>query len=168
VNVCVAVYLAVFLTPTILDTAGALADLPWVLPACLIVIAVACFSILQAIGVIFFTGHFRFLFPKIFDTLGAALLGFLAAFLAGGFLAFVGLTIPFCRQSAFAPQLAHLAQISVVRTCNSVHFLSCQSGEYSPQDVIESLLYTSPRRQNIPPSEPQEPDLFHSSSTDQP
>lgn len=154
VNICVSIYLAVFLTPTVLYNIGSLADLPYALPACLAIIAVAVFAILQSITFIFFTGQFHFSFPKILNILGAGLLGFVSGFVVCGFLGLVILTMPVLQQdSAFAEQLTETAELSVVKVCNCINFLSRQTVRYCAKDVIEWCVGDE---QGQPDSEPED------------
>lgn len=161
VNICVSIYLAVFLTPTVLYNIGSLADAPYALPACLAIIAVAVFAILQSIAVIFFTGQFHFSFPKILNILGAGLLGFVSGFVVCGFLGFVILTMPVLQQdSAFAGQLTEAAELSVVKVCNCINFLSRQTGRYRAKDVIEWCVGDEPaERRDSEPEDETEPEF---------
>ena len=161
VNICVSIYLAVFLTPTVLYNIGSLANAPYALPACLAIIAVAVFAILQSIAVIFFTGQFHFSFPKILNILGAGLLGFVSGFVVCGFLGFVILTMPVLQQdSAFAGQLTEAAELSVVKVCNCINFLSRQTGRYRAKDVIEWCVGDEPaERRDSEPEDETEPEF---------
>ena len=141
VNITVSVYLAVFLTPTIFSTIGSLAESPYAVAICLAIIAVSVFAILHAVAVIFFTGQFNISFPKILNTAGAGLLGFLAGLLVCGFVGLVILTIPIFQDSFLADQLAETADVSVVKACNCINFFSRQHGRYRAEDVVEWLLY---------------------------
>jgi len=142
VNVSIAVYLGVFLTPTVFETLGSLSQWPYALATCLAVIAVVTFLILHSISFIFFTGQFRVSFPRIINTLGAGLLGFLSGFIVCGFVSLVIAVTPICQKSSFSGQLAQTANLAVVKSCNCINLLSCQSRRLSAGDVVGDLLYT--------------------------
>ncbi|MHC4115469.1 MAG: CvpA family protein [Planctomycetota bacterium] len=84
-NIVVSTYLAIFLRPTIKE----------IVPddnilskdyLTMLAIWVVFFLILQGISFLFFTGRFKVPFPKLFDTLIAAVWGFLTGFLIWSFI----------------------------------------------------------------------------------
>lgn len=166
VNITVSVYLALFLAPTILETVPEgwdLAESPYALAGCLAVVAVAAFSILHAIAVIFFTGQFSFSFPRVFNTVGAGLAGFVSGFLVCGFLSLIILAIPIWQDSAFAEQLTEVTELSVVKACNCINFLSGQNCQYSAQDLVRWCGGSEPAAPGPEPeAPPREPDSLES------
>ena len=146
VNITVAVYLAVFLTPTVFAAIGSLAELAYTVAASLAAIAVITFSIFWAITVIFFTGQFTFTFPKTFNTIGGGIVGFASGLLVWGFVALVFLAVPiwqnsFLQELNLQNQLVRTVNVSVVKACNCVNFLSRQRGECSTKEVVEWVVY---------------------------
>jgi len=87
-NIIISVYLAVYLRP-ILVNVPAIGDAPCCDALSMFGTAIATFLILQGISYTFLTGQFNITFPRVFDTLGAACLGFLAGFLIWSFVSLV-------------------------------------------------------------------------------
>lgn len=87
-NIIISVYLAVYLRP-ILVNVPAIGDAPCCDALSMFGTAIATFLVLQGISYTFLTGQFNITFPRVFDTLGAACLGFLAGFLIWSFISLV-------------------------------------------------------------------------------
>jgi len=87
-NIVISVYLAVYLRP-ILVNVPAIGDAPCCDALSMFGTAIATFLILHGISYTFLTGQFNIPFPRVFDTLGAACLGFLAGFLIWSFVSLV-------------------------------------------------------------------------------
>ena len=76
-NLLISIYIAVYLTPVIVEIVPAAGDTAYGNAMMLLAVAVAIFAILYVISLTFLTGQFKVEFPKIFDNLGAGILGFL-------------------------------------------------------------------------------------------
>jgi hypothetical protein len=86
VNIVVAVYLALFVTPTLVGVIPAAADVPHGGLIAVAVVAVATFLVLHVLCFSMLTGQFKVSFPKLLDGPLAAGLGFFAGFLVIAFL----------------------------------------------------------------------------------
>lgn len=89
-NIIISVYIAIFLTPLLLDILPAAGGTSYGVALTLAVTAIGSFCILWGISYVFLTGQFKISFPKAFEILLSGLLGFLAGFLVSSF---VSLTI---------------------------------------------------------------------------
>jgi uncharacterized membrane protein required for colicin V production len=103
-NIVISIYVAIFLTPVILDIVPEAGDIPCSNALALLVLGAGTFFILYGITWVFLTGQFKVSFPKSFDILLAAILGFLAGFLVLSFAAFV-ITITPISQNRFVRQV---------------------------------------------------------------
>lgn len=137
-NICVAVYLAVFLSPTVIQNIGEYGRRFWAAPVCMLVLGLICFGLLQSVAVAFFSG--RYTFPKTVDVLGSAVLGFLAGFMVTGFAGVLILSIPDSRESYFADQLEGLTEASVIRACNCIDCATFQKRQYNAEHILVWLL----------------------------
>ncbi|HCO95296.1 MAG TPA: hypothetical protein DIU00_15330, partial [Phycisphaerales bacterium] len=86
-NIIISIYIAVFLTPVIIDIIPAAGDTSYGNALTMVTAAIGVFLILYVITYLFLTGQFKVSFPRIFDTLGTSVLGFLAGFLIWSFAA---------------------------------------------------------------------------------
>ncbi len=98
-NLLVAVYLAIHLRPLISELAGSPGGTEYCDALCMLVTAVAVFVVLHVISTTFLLGTFNVAMPRIIDTGGAALVGFLAGYLVWSFVGMLLCTTPVCRYS---------------------------------------------------------------------
>lgn len=94
-NIVIAIYAALYLTPVIVELVPAAGDTAYGNAMMLLVLAGAIFAILHVISLTFLTGQFKVSFPKIFDNLGAGILGFLAGLLVWSFVVLLISVTPF-------------------------------------------------------------------------
>lgn len=142
-NIVIAVYVAVFLTPIIVDFIPAAAQTPYGNALTLIAVAAAVFFILFGISYTFITGQFGVSFPKIFDVLVSPLLGFLIGSLLLSFAALlIGITP--ISQNKFADAIglnrySQQANISYICWwCDLVHnIVSTEDGPKSTARAID-------------------------------
>ncbi len=85
-NIVISVYIAIFLTPVLLDIIAAAGSTSYGVALTLVLTGIGSFCILWGISYVFLTGQFNISFPKAFEVLLAGLLGFLAGFLASSFV----------------------------------------------------------------------------------
>ena len=97
-NIVVSAYIALFATPTITQLVPAAVDTPYGKGLCLLAIGLGCFAILQGLSFVFITGQFSVSFPKLFDSIGSGVLGFLAGFLTLSYLSLVVTATPLSEQ----------------------------------------------------------------------
>jgi uncharacterized membrane protein required for colicin V production len=145
-NIVISVYVAIFLTPVILDIIPEAGDVPCSNALALAVLGVGTFFVLYGITWVFLTGQFTVSFPKSFDVLLAGILGFLAGFLVLSFAAFV-ITITPISQNRFVrqvglnrnPQQAHISYICF--WCDLVNsVVSSPDTKITSKQAVEQLL----------------------------
>ncbi len=113
-NIVISVFLGIFLGPTI-SNIPVVADAPFCNILSILTITAAAFMILHGISYVFFTGQFSVSFPRIFNVLGAAFLGFLAGFLVWCFATILVCTSPIS-QNRFVKGVGfggHFQQVSI-------------------------------------------------------
>jgi uncharacterized membrane protein required for colicin V production len=145
-NIIISIYVAIFLSPIILDIIPEAGDIPCSDALALAVLGVGTFCILYGITYVFLTGQFKISFPKSFDILLAGILGFLAGFLVLSFAAFV-ITITPISQNRFVRQIglnrnSQQSNISYICFwCDSVNsIVSAPDSKITSKQAIENLL----------------------------
>ena len=161
-NIVISIYLAVFLRPIIVNI-PAVGDTPYSNALTMIAIALASFSILHGISYTFITGQFKVSFPRIFNTLGAGFLGFLAGFLVWNFVSFLIFITPisqdtFVRGIGFNKQFQQ-SNISVIcRWCDLVNrVVSSQDSECTTEQAVSGLLKSAEPELQVEPAEQAKP-----------
>jgi uncharacterized membrane protein required for colicin V production len=145
-NIIISIYVAIFLSPVILDIIPEAGDIPCSNALALAVLGVGTFFVLYGITYVFLTGQFKVSFPKSFDILLAGVLGFLAGFLVLSFAAFV-ITITPISQNRFIKQIglnrtSQQANISYICFwCDSVNsIVSAPDSKITSKQAVEHLL----------------------------
>lgn len=144
-NIIISIYLAISLQP-IISNIPAVSDTPYGNALALIAVALASFLILHGISYTLFTGQFNVSFPKVFDTLGAGLLGFLAGFLIWSFLTLLIYIMPvsqisIVKEIGFTDQFQQTSVSYISRFCNSVNaVVSSEDNKLSAEQTIGKLL----------------------------
>jgi len=103
-NIVISIYVAIFLTPVLVDYIPAASETSYCNALALVVIAAVTFLILYGITYVFLTGQFKVPFPKIFDILFSGALGFLAGFLVLSFAALI-ITVTPISQNRFLSRI---------------------------------------------------------------
>jgi hypothetical protein len=177
-NIIISIYLAVYLRPVIVNI-PAVGDTPYSNALTMAAVALASFLILHGISYTFLTGQFNVSFPKVFDTLGTGLLGFLAGFLVWSFLSLLIYITPasqntFVKEIGFTDQFQQTSVLYISRFCNLVNaVVSSQDNEYSAEQTISKLLKgpESKARKKTPekpkPVEPAKPSDAETGITEQ-
>ena len=96
-NILVSIYLSIMLSPLIVQIRPDLEQLRYYLAACVAVIAIMIFVILQVITTSFLADISESLCPKFFDNIGAGILGFLSGYVVFGFVFLVICIMPFSK-----------------------------------------------------------------------
>ncbi len=145
-NIVISIYVAIFLTPVILDIIPEAGEIPCSNALALAVLGAGTFFILYGITYIFLTGQFKVPFPKSFDILFAGVLGFLTGFLVLSFAAFV-ITITPISHNRFAKQVgfnrtSQQANISYICFwCDLVNsIVSAPDSKITSKQAVEGLL----------------------------
>jgi len=160
-NIVISIYLAVFLRPTIADIVP-VGNTPYCGALIMLAIAIASFLVLHCISYIFLTGQFTIPFPKIFDTLGTALLGFLAGFLVWSFVSFLVAVTPisqvsFIKEIGFGNQFRQTNIPYLCWWCNLVNnVVFSPDNERTTEQMIKGLLNEVEEKTPHRPAEPKE------------
>lgn len=147
-NIIISIYLGLYLRPVIVNI-PAVGDTPYSNALTLATVALACFLILHGISYTFLTGQFNISFPKVFDVLGAGVLGFLAGFLVWTFLSLLIYITPasqntFVKGAGFNNDYRKTAVSYISRFCNLVNVVvSSPDEESSTEQIINKLLKDS-------------------------
>ena len=168
-NIVVAIYVAIFLAPVIIDLIPAAGEISAGNVLTLLAIAAGIFFILHGISYTFITGQFNVSFPKLFDIVFAPLLGFLAGFLLLSLAAFLICVTPIS-QNRFAGKIglnrySQQANISYLCWwCDLVHSVtSSEDGPQSTEQAIEWYFHRPEKKtgeESIEYAEPNEsPDV---------
>ncbi|MDD5459883.1 MAG: hypothetical protein PHF37_10885 [Phycisphaerae bacterium] len=122
-------------------------------------VALASFLILHCVPYLFLTGQFNVPFPKIFDTLGSSLLGFLVGFLVWSFLTLLIYTMP-VSQNKLVQNIGFAGfrktGISYISSfCNSINaIVSYNNGDSAEQTINELLKGAEEQVQTKTPEKP--------------
>ena len=152
-NIVISIYVAIFLTPVILDIVPEAGDMPCCNALALLVLAIGTYLILYGITYIFLTGQFKVSFPKIFDILFTGVLGFLAGSLVLSFIALLITTTPIS-QNRFVRQLGlnrNSQQANITYICwwcdllNSI--VSSPDTKITSEQAIEQLLNSTQQKE---------------------
>ncbi len=90
-NIVISIYVAIFLAPVIADAVPAATDTAYGYALILIAVAIGTLVTLQGITYALFTGQFIATFPRVFNTVGGGILGFLGRISYLEFCGFIGL-----------------------------------------------------------------------------
>ena len=125
-HMILAVYLAIFLTPVLVDAIPSIAATNWGYAMAAVSIAIATSAVGYGICHVGLGGEMGVGFPVAFDTLGAGLLGFMTGFLLSSFLTFPVCLTPwsqsdFCKRNGFDvdSQQANIAYLC--HCCDVLH-----------------------------------------------
>jgi uncharacterized membrane protein required for colicin V production len=145
-NIIISVYVAIFLSPVILDIIPEAGDIPCCNALALAVLGAGTFCLLYGITYVFLTGQFKISFPKSFDIILAGVLGFLTGFLVLSFAAFV-ITLTPISQNRFVKQVglkrnSQQANISYICFwCDLVNsIVSSTDNKITSKQAVEILL----------------------------
>jgi len=144
-NIVVSIYIAVFLTPVIIETFPSAGDVPYCYALALAFTAVGAFLVLFGITYIFLTGQFKVSFPKIFEILFAALLGFFTGFLVLSFLALIITATPVSQyrlvQKIGLNRKSEQSNIAYICWwCDLVHSVASSPDSITSEHTINQLL----------------------------
>lgn len=148
-NIIISVYVAVFLTPVVLDIIPAAGQISYGKALTLAATAIGAFLILYGISYTLLTGQFKVSFHRIFDVLFAGLLGFLGGFLVLSFVAFVLLVTPLSQNTALKEiglnKQSQQSNISYVCWWGDLVHGVASSGnsDYTTEDAVNHLLQST-------------------------
>jgi hypothetical protein len=146
VNLLLAAYLAVFLSPVVIDNVPAATGTPYGYTLVFLCIAAATMILSYGVCYAFLSGQFRFEFPRIFDTIAAGIVGFLAGFMAWSMLSFSLALLPLweldsLRSLGFEAEKQKANTAYMCWWCDQLHTLTYSSdSELSSAEAVELLL----------------------------
>jgi hypothetical protein len=144
-NIIISVYLAIYLYPVTANI-SATGDTPYSNILTIAAVAAVSFLLLQGIAYVFLVGQFSVSFPKVFDTLGSGILGFLAGFLFWSFLVLLIYITPvsqntFIEGIGFKDEYRKTTVSYISLFCNMVNAVaSSEDNKYSAEQTINELL----------------------------
>ena len=145
-NIVISIYVAIYLTPVIVDVAPAAGDTSYGNALTLAAVATGTFLVLFGISYVFLTGQFNVAFPKIFDLVFAGLLGFLAGALVFSFAALVVTVTPISQnrllsKAGFNAQSQRTNIAYICRWCDLIDMaVSSPDSETTAEQTINALL----------------------------
>jgi hypothetical protein len=161
VNAAIAIYLAVMLTPGMVELIlGRNGQSPYAYAGFLVGITAIIFIVAQMLAFTFLTGTFDVMLPKIFDTLGGAVIGFFLGMIIWGLITFVLLIIPIPKSVSFLKDdLPRMTNVSVYRLCNIVNSLSRQDDEDTVRKMMDKTIRAGkklPKPKTTDPNQPED------------
>lgn len=144
-NVVISVYTAVYLTPVIVDIIPAAGETVYGNALTLAAVAAAVFVILYVISLTFLTGQFKVAFPKIFDNLGAGILGFLGGLLIWSFAVLLISATPigkndFARSIGLGSEVGQTSNPYLCWWCDLINTAAASDDTRSAQKAVTWLL----------------------------
>lgn len=173
-NIIISVFVAVFSAPVIIDVVPAAGETAWGIALTLAAIAMGAFLILHGTTYAFITGQANVSFPKIFDTVLAGVLGFLAGFLVLSFAALLICVTPMSRNE-FVNKVglgrrSQQANISYICWwCDLVNtVVSVRDNKVTSKQAVNELLSAAqpkPKPDTDERADPNEPTAFNEVET---
>ena len=155
-NIVISIYVAIYLTPVIVDLAPAAGDTSYGSALTLAAIAIGTFLALFGISYVFLTGQFSVAFPKVFDLVFAGVLGFLAGALVFSFAAIMITVTPLSQnrllsKAGFNAQSQQTNIVYISRWCDLIDLAAASSdSQTTAEQTINALLSIA---QPEPPAE---------------
>jgi hypothetical protein len=145
-NIFIAIYMGIMLSPWIVSLIPSGTNgLQYQKAACVVCVAILVFGLLQAITVNFITCDYEIGFPKLFNSIGTAVLGFIGGLTVTSFVLLLISLLPFA-EAPFVKNVTgketaeRLAAKPVVTLCNFITSISIQPPEGKPRQVISKLI----------------------------
>jgi len=145
-NVVIAVYVAIFVGPVIIDFVPAAGETAYATILAVASTGIGTFLVLQCISYTFITSAFAVTFPKILDSLGAVILGFGTGFLVWSFTAFLVYLSPISEKAiaktiGFNTRTRQTFVSNICWWCDIVHNLvGTADTQRNPRNVLAELL----------------------------
>jgi hypothetical protein len=136
-NLTLAVYLALYLAPTLVSRVPSATDIPGGLSLAILLLFALGFGILCAVSFFQFTGQYSVPLPKVLDWLGGGITGFVAGFLGTSFLAFIVTLTPIPGVPDFARNMEVTPNIQMVSAaCDTLHHWVGADRRYKAKDLL--------------------------------
>jgi uncharacterized membrane protein required for colicin V production len=143
-NTAVAVYIAVYMTPTIASSMSIVNERSWGAALCALMVGLVTFIILNAICMVIM-GDLKIEMPKILDAVGGGVMGFANGILVWGFLCLLLSISPLTESSTvkqlYSPdEVEQMWRSSVGANMVALDFISFQSDPHEISKVVEMIL----------------------------
>jgi len=139
-NVNLSIYLALYLTPTLLATAPTATDIPGGLALAILVLFAICFGILFGVSFLLFTGQFTVPMAKVLDCVGGGIAGFFTGILGTSFVFLIITLTPIPGVPEYAQNLEVTTNAQVVcSTCDYTHGWIGADRHYKAKDLLAWL-----------------------------
>lgn len=161
-NIIISIYLAIYLQ-SIIANIPSVGHSYYSSVLILLAVASASFLIMHGISYTFVTGQFNISFPKVFDTIGTGILGFLTGFLLWSFLCLLIYMTPasqnsILRETGFSNEHQQTSISYISRFCNLVNtVVSSHDNKYSAEHTIEQIIKDSAPKKPIKVIVPEKP-----------
>lgn len=146
-NLFISIYLGIMTAPQVVDKFPAIRDClgDYSYATFILLMVFGVFTVLQLITFRFFTVVYVVSFPKILNSVGAAVLGFLTGAAAAGFLLFLVTITPLSDFSAVKfvvqdSQVPGRVNYALLGSCNFVHDISLQADPTAVDKQMEKIL----------------------------
>ena len=145
-NISIAVYLGVMVTPWIIGMVANNLVSYYHCAVCVLIVGITVFTLLQVVTSVFFTGTYDVSFPRFFENIAGALVGFLSGYLVCTFLFFVIGITPLSSgdmvTSLFGERgFAASGSPPVVAVCDIVGAVSLQGYKGVAEEITGKLSY---------------------------
>ncbi|MBN1123791.1 MAG: CvpA family protein [Sedimentisphaerales bacterium] len=145
-NLLVAIYVGVMFTPWLIDHLPEMELSGYGYAVSIILLASLLFLILQAITACYLTGISEVQFPRIFETFGAGILGFVLGYFLFAFIIFVLYLLPISHSEQAKQHVFRSRPItalnSINKACNWVGTISLQYHDNTVEKTIDWLLFS--------------------------
>jgi hypothetical protein len=152
-NAIIAIYLAIFLRPTVAMLVPAAGDTPYGSALIMLAIWVASFSILSGLSYIFFTSQFDVPFPRVLDIIGSGIIGFCNGLLVWSFVCIL-LSVTPIAQNQILVEMGFGANFQQSNTANIIfwadkvnNLVSVKSDFLSTEQAIADLMKTVEKKE---------------------
>ena len=148
-NIVVSIYVAIYLTPVIVDVATAAGDTSYGSALTLAALAIGTFLVLFGISYVLVTGQFNVAFPRIFDLVFSGIFGFLAGALILSFAVLVITVTPISQNNlankiGLNPQSQQANIVYVSRWCDLIDLVASSADrETTAEQTINALFDSS-------------------------
>ena len=151
-NLIISTYVAIFLAPLVAEVIPAASETLYGSALTLAAIAIATFLILQGVTYTFIPSQFFVSLPKILNTVGSGIVGFLAGFLVWSFAALL-ISMTLVSQHTFAQKVGFGRKIEqtnvpyMVWWCNLVNTVAAsKDNKQTPEEIINRMLDSAEKK----------------------
>jgi uncharacterized membrane protein required for colicin V production len=153
-NTVIAIYLAIFLRPTVAPWVQEAADTPYNNALIVLVIWVASFAILSGLSYIFFTSQFNVPFPRVLDIIGSGIIGFCNGFLIWSFVCLLITLTPIAKEQVltdmgFGDKFQKSNATNIKWWVNKVNNLVSSKSNFLSTDVVIADLMKEAEKKEI-------------------